>query len=172
MAAFTEHSMYKRMLVPVDGSPASMLGLQHAVGLAKPLGARIRLLNVVDELALVPAVDAYALVDFTAMIAALKEGGQKVLDEAAAVAARNGVEAEKVQLESLGGHVSSVIVEDAKQWRADVICMGTHGRRGLNRLLLGSDAERVLREAVQPVLLVRAEETKQDAEKASRRRAA
>jgi nucleotide-binding universal stress UspA family protein len=164
--------MYKRMLVPVDGSPTSMLGLQHAVGLAKPLGARIRLLNVVDELALVPAVDAYALVDYAAMIAALKEGGQKVLDEAAALAERNGVEAEKVQLDSHGAHVSHVIVEDAKQWGADVICMGTHGRRGLNRLLLGSDAERVLREATVPVLLVRGAETKQDAEKTTPRRAA
>jgi nucleotide-binding universal stress UspA family protein len=164
--------MYKRMLVPLDGSSTSELGLRHAIGLAKPLGARIRLLNVVDELSVVPAVDAYALVDLASLIAALKQGGQKVLDEAAATAARSGVEAEEAQLESHGAHVSHVIVEDAKQWGADVICMGTHGRRGLNRLLLGSDAERVLREATVPVLLVRGEDNKHDAGKASRRHTA
>jgi nucleotide-binding universal stress UspA family protein len=80
--------------VPVDGSPTSKLGLRHAAGLAKPLGARIRFLHVIDEL----------------------------------------------------------------KWPADVICMGTHGRRGLNRLLLGSDAARVLRETPVPVPLVRSEE--------------
>ncbi|MDB5924586.1 MAG: hypothetical protein JWN13_3522 [Betaproteobacteria bacterium] len=164
--------MYKRMLVPIDGSHTSELGLRHAIGLAKPLGAHIRLLNVVDELSVVPAVDAYALVDLVSLIAALKEGGQKVLDEAATLTARSGVEAEKAQLESHGAHVSHVIVEDANQWRADLICMGTHGRRGLNRLLLGSDAERVLREATVPVLLVRGQDTKQPAENTRRSRVA
>jgi nucleotide-binding universal stress UspA family protein len=149
--------MYKRILAPIDGSSTSKLGLRHALELARALGARIRLLNVVDELALVPAVDAAALVDFATMIESLKEGGQKVLQESAEYAKSRGVEAEPVQLESHGGLVSHVIVEDAKRWRADLICMGTHGRRGLNRLLLGSDAERVLREATVPVLLVRGE---------------
>jgi nucleotide-binding universal stress UspA family protein len=148
--------MYKRILVPVDGSPTSQLGLQHAVGLAKPLGARLRLLNVVDELSVMPAVDAYPVVDLTAMIAALKEGGQKVLDEAAGIAARAGVEVEEALMETHGHHVSDVVVREAKEWGADVICMGTHGRRGVSKLLLGSDAERVLHEATTPVLLVRA----------------
>jgi nucleotide-binding universal stress UspA family protein len=147
--------MYKRILVPVDGSPTSQLGLQHAVGLAKPLGARLRLLNVVDELSVMPAVDAYAVVDLAAMIEALKEGGRKVLDESAAVAARAGVEVEEALVETHGHHVSDFIVREAKDWGADVICMGTHGRRGISRLLLGSDAERVLHEATTPVLLVR-----------------
>jgi nucleotide-binding universal stress UspA family protein len=148
--------MYKRILVPVDGSPTSQLGLQHAVGIAKPLGARLRLLNVVDELSVMPAVDAYPVVDLAAMIAALKEGGQKVLDESAAVALRAGVEAEEALVETHGHHVSDSIVREAKEWGADVICMGTHGRRGISKLLLGSDAERVLHEATTPVLLVRA----------------
>lgn len=75
--------MYERILVPVDGTPTSKLGLRHAVGLAGPLGARIRLLNVVDELSLVSAVDAAAVVDLGTLIAGLKEAGQAVLDESA-----------------------------------------------------------------------------------------
>jgi nucleotide-binding universal stress UspA family protein len=147
--------MYKRILAPVDGSPTSKLGLRHAVGLARPLGARVRLLNVVDELSLVSAVDAAAVVDLATLLAGLKEAGQTVLDESARYAAEHGVEYEELQLESRGGHVSAVILQDAKDWPADVICMGTHGRRGLTRLILGSDAERVLREATVPVLLIR-----------------
>jgi nucleotide-binding universal stress UspA family protein len=146
--------MYRRILVPVDGSATATLGLRHAVGLAKALGARIRLLTVVDEL-LIPSVDAYAPVDLANRIAILKEGGQKVLDEAAAFVAENAVKPEEALVETHGEHVSSAILRDAKEWGADLIVMGTHGRRGLTRLLLGSDAERVLRDAPVPLLLVR-----------------
>ncbi|HEV7801096.1 MAG TPA: universal stress protein [Burkholderiales bacterium] len=148
--------MYQRILVPVDGSPTSRLGLRHAIGLAKPLGARLRLLNVVDELSLIPAVDAYAVVDLAAMMAALRQGGEELLEQSAGAAAEAGVPADKVLVESHGHHVSDSVVNEAKKWGADLICMGTHGRRGISKLLLGSDAERVLHEAPTPVLLVRA----------------
>jgi nucleotide-binding universal stress UspA family protein len=151
--------MYRRILVPVDGSATAMLGLRHAVGLAKALGARIRLLTVVDEL-LIPSVDAYAAVELANRIAILKEGGQKVLDTAAAFVAENAVEPEEALAEIQGGHVSSAILREAKDWDAELIVMGTHGRRGLTRLLLGSDAERVLRDAPAPVLLVRSDDAK------------
>jgi nucleotide-binding universal stress UspA family protein len=147
--------MYKRILVPLDGSPTSRLGLEHAIGLAQALRARLRLINVVDELSVIPAVDAYAAVDLAAMIAALKEGGQQILDESAALAKKQGVEVEEQLVESQGQHVSNFIVREAKDWGADLISMGTHGRRGISKLLLGSDAERVLHEATVPVLLVR-----------------
>jgi len=74
-------------------------------------------------------------------------------------------DAETLMVESRGRYVSDVILHHARAWRADVIVMGTHGRRGLKRLLLGSDAERVLREAPVPVLLVRAEPTTRRAAK-------
>ena len=151
--------MYRRILVPVDGSATATLGLRHAVGLAKALGAQIRLLTVVDEL-LIPSVDAYAPVDLANRIAILKEGGKKVLDAAAAFVAENAVEPEEALVETHGEHVSSAILRDAKEWAADLIVMGTHGRRGLTRLLLGSDAERVLRDAPAPVLLVRTGDAK------------
>jgi nucleotide-binding universal stress UspA family protein len=61
-----------------------------------------------------------------------------------------------VLLETLGHRVAELIIKQAKKWRADVIVLGTHGRRGLARVLMGSDAEIVVRESPVPVLLVRA----------------
>jgi len=82
------------------------------------------------------------------------------------------VKAETVQVESRGRAVSDVILAEARRSHADVIVMGTHGRRGLNRLLLGSDAERVLREAPVPVLLTRVGGTKRGVAKPRAKRAA
>ena len=151
--------MYRRILVPVDGSAASLLGLKHAIGLAKDQRARLRVLNVVDVLVAAPMMMDAAPFDMEDVVTALRADGRKVLDRAAALAARSGVQADAVQADSRAQPVSSVILSDAKRSGADVIVMGTHGRRGFNRLLLGSDAERVLREAKVPVLLVRARET-------------
>ena len=159
--------MYRRILVPVDGSGASMSGLQHAVGLAKDQGARLRILNVMDEPIIVPGLDDYAGVDVSPLIALVKSRGQRGLKEAAAFADRKNVPADTAMVHSRGDFVSEVILKDAKKWRADLIVMGTHGRRGLNRLLLGSDAERVLREAAVPVLLVRGDDSKTPVRKKS-----
>src|SRR3954470_10575720 len=115
--------MYRRILVPVDGSATATLGLRHAVGLAKALGARIRLLTVVNEL-LIPSVDAYAPVDLANRIAILKEGSKKVLDAAATFVAENAVEPEEALVETHGEHVSNAILREAKEWAADLIVMG------------------------------------------------
>ena len=78
-----------------------------------------------------------------------------MLREAQAFALEREVDAETVFVESIGRPASEIIVEQAKFWPADVIVMGTHGRRGINRLLMGSDAELVLRRSPVPVMLVR-----------------
>src|SRR6476620_293912 len=147
--------MYRRILVPVDGSATSKLGLRHALGLAKDQHARIRVMNVLDDLALAPMLDGYP-VDITMLIDSMKARGDKALDEAIRLAQKAGVNAERALVEGRGHLVSDTILADAKKFRADVIVMGTHGRRGLNRLLMGSDAERVLRESHVPVLLISA----------------
>lgn len=158
--------MYRRILVPVDGSAASMMGLKHALGLAKDQGARLRVLNVVDDLIMAPLmIDAAGVIDYGEVLDSLRAEGRKVLQKAAALAKKSGVKAETVQVESRGQRVSEAILADARRSRADVIVMGTHGRRGLNRLLLGSDAERVLREAPVPVLLTRQEVSKRGSPK-------
>ena len=157
--------MYRRILVPVDGSDASMVGLTHALGLAQDQKAQLRIINVVDDLVIAPLMmEPSGGADLTEILDTVRNEGKKVLEEAARNAAKAKVRAETAQLESRGRPVSDVILSDANRSKCDVIVMGTHGRRGLNRLLLGSDAERVLREASVPVLLTR--------QKAARRRSA
>ena len=148
--------MYKRILVPVDGSATAMRGLKEAIGLASAHKARLLVLNVVDETLAVPAAYAAPAADIEPVLDSLWAYGTKVLDQATARAARRGVRIERSQVQSGLRAVSDVILDEAHRWRADLLVMGTHGRRGLSRALLGSDAERVLREAPVPVLLVRA----------------
>jgi len=130
-----------------------MRGLQEAMGLARAGRVRLRVLNVVDELSVVAGIESYAVA--TDLIDSLRASGQSALDTAAAIAEKARVKAECVLREGRNRAVSDAILDEAKKWRADVIVMGTHGRRGMNRLLLGSDAERVLRESPVPVLLVK-----------------
>ncbi len=148
--------MYRRILVPIDGSRTSMNGLKHAIALAKEQRARVTLLNVIDEAVLVTAMpDGAGAMMVPELIDSLKSEGMTALEKARQLVAAAGVESDAVQIASRGQPVSAVILRQAKRGKADLIVMGTHGRRGLNRLLLGSDAERVLREATVPVLLTR-----------------
>ena len=143
--------MYKRILVPVDGSRTSTRGLKEALYLAGDSKARLKLLHVVDQsvLTLTPEMGAANIVD--SLIAA----GEKTLKRARALAARQRVKVETAMPESLSGRVADVILNEARKWRADLIVMGTHGRRGISHMLLGSDAEAVVRSSPVPVLLVR-----------------
>jgi nucleotide-binding universal stress UspA family protein len=147
--------MYRRILVPIDGSDASLSGLEHALALATDQKARVRFLNVVDETVLTMLMAEPVAMPVDDVLESMRVAGRKVLDEALARAQRAGVDAEAAQMANRGKNVSDAILAEARRWRADVIVMGTHGRRGLNRLLLGSDAERVLRDAPVPVLLTR-----------------
>ena len=163
--------MYKRILVPVDGSDTSTRGLKEAVKLAKALNARLKLVHVLDQSPLVLAPEIGLVNLMNSLVAA----GTEILERARAYAERHGVKVETAMPETTG-RVADVILDEARKWRADLIVMGTHGRRGVTHLLLGSDAERVLRASPVPVLLVRGEpETaarRARREKASRRRAA
>lgn len=143
--------MYKRLLVPVDGSATSNHGLAEAVRLAKSTGARLRILHVVDGIAF-----ARAHSPLTADAAAFRASGKKLLDEIMGRLRAQPVRAEAALVENLSGRAADSIVKEAKKWGADAIVMGTHGRRGINRFVFGSDAEIVLRTAPVPVLLVRA----------------
>jgi nucleotide-binding universal stress UspA family protein len=145
--------MYKQLLVPVDGSEPSMLGLAEAIKIAKSHGSKLQLVHVVDEL--VPlGVDIPAKY-IDQFIDALRAQGKEILDKAQRVVFEHALESEGVLLETIGGRAADQIVQLAKQCKADLIVMGTHGRRGLRRLALGSDAELVVRSSPVPVLLVR-----------------
>ena len=150
--------MYKKILVPIDGSPTSNLGLNEAIKLAKDQGAKLRLFHVVDEYVAVSGTDG--TVPYAGdLLEALRQSGRKIIDKAEAVAKRSGLAAESVMLESFGGRAADFIVQQANKWGADLIVLGTHGRRGVKRLVMGSDAEQVVRTARVPVLLVRAKTT-------------
>ena len=151
--------MYRRIFVPVDGSAVSKLARDHAIALAQAQGGRLRFLHVVDESLGLSRADIVA-VDMSGLLRRLWENGEKTVGEAASLARRKRVSADTSLLQVRGRHVSDVILAEAKKWRADLIVMGTHGSQGLNRLLLGSDAERVLQETPAPLLLVRADHMK------------
>jgi nucleotide-binding universal stress UspA family protein len=146
--------LYKRILVPVDGSATSNAGLKEAVRLAKNQHAKLRLLNIVDEMVVFNTPDGGINVE--PILNALKRGGKQILRKSEKAARAQGVRPDSELWESAGVRVAQVIVERARRWRADLIIMGTHGRRGVNRMLLGSDAELVVRSAAVPVLLVHA----------------
>lgn len=145
--------MYQNILVPVDGSPTATRGLKEAMQLAKLHGSRLRLLHVVNELIL--TADPQPAIYMGTLLDSLRAGGTDILKRAERLTREQGVAFETVLLETLGRHAADLIVEQAQQWPADLIVMGTHGRRGLSRLALGSDAELVLRAASVPVLLVK-----------------
>ena len=146
--------MYKRILVPVDGSDTSARGLSEAIKLSQDQGATIRLIHVVDELIMSGSVDG-ALGYTDMLIETLRELGKSILKKAEARVQKHGLSSESVMLEHFGGQAAGFIVEDAKKWNADLIVLGTHGRRGITRLVMGSDAEEIVRTSPVPVLLVR-----------------
>lgn len=145
--------MYGKILVPVDGSETSTRGLNEAIKIAKVHGSQLLLVHIVNEFIL---DSTYAPGFYSAnLIETLVKAGRKVLDAAEADATRHGVKAETVLIESIGGVAADLILARAKQWQPDLIVMGTHGRRGLVRLAMGSDAEQVVRAATMPVMLIR-----------------
>lgn len=148
--------MYKNILVPIDGSWASRLGLIEAIRLAHGQGANVRLLHVVDEFIIDPtsSVPSY----YGEYVKALREAGRATLADETAFAKEHGVAAQSVLIDTVGRRAADVIIEQTKQWPADIIVMGTHGRRGIKRLVMGSDAELVVRTAPVPVMLVRERE--------------
>jgi nucleotide-binding universal stress UspA family protein len=156
--------MFKRILVAVDGSPTANLGLRQAVELAADQGAELMLVHVVDEF--LPMAGMEAVVYPDEFLDSMKAAGEKVLSRAAAVAVKRGIKPRTALVETLGGPAADVIVKQAKRWRADLIVLGTHGRRGLRRIVLGSDAELVVRASAVPVLLVRAKAASRSRRKA------
>lgn len=141
--------MYNRILIPVDGSPPSTAALAEALGFARERNARALLVYACEPM---PYTLAEGVLDLSAE---MRRQGRLILDAAAAAADKAGVTAEMSLVEASDRRIPEVIVDEAKRWNADLIAMGTHGRRGFEHLLLGSVAEGVIRRASVPVLLLR-----------------
>lgn len=147
--------MYERILVAVDGSDISTQALEEAIGLARLSGGSLRLIHAVDVTPVeIGFVTCAAYHDD--VVPALRQGGRKLLDHAAARVMSEHLPVETALLENGDASLQEVVAAEALTWHADLVVMGTHGRRGVDRFLLGSGAESVARRCPVPVLMVRA----------------
>ena len=146
--------MYKKILVAVDGSATSKLALAEAVRLAKAFQSTLRAVYIVDSPAMLFDVGYY---DPTELRKSFIQAGTTLLGEIEEILAKDGVPQETalVETEGIGEDVAAALQRDAAKWGADVVVIGTHGRRGLAHAMLGSVAEKFIRQATTPVLLVR-----------------
>ncbi len=147
--------MYGRILVPYDGSATSIEALDEAVRLARLCSSRLRVIHVVDPLLYITGFEVGA-VYANEILPGLLAAGDEMLRKACDPIAAQGLALESEVIQSSGERVARIIVEQAALWSADLIVIGTHGRRGVDRVLMGSDAELVARTSPVPVLLVRA----------------
>lgn len=150
--------MYAKILVPVDGSDTSNQGLAEAIRLARLSNGQIRLLHAIDLLSM-SIVPDNSFTMTAELMAALKDGGTQILAEARARVVAAGVACDTVLCERYASRVCDIVIDEAKTWGAEAIVIGTHGRRGIGRVVMGSDAEQIVRMSPVPVLLVRGRET-------------
>jgi len=147
--------MYQRILVPFDGSATSSRGLDEAIGIATLTGASLRLIHMLDILDFTSGFETAAgYADH--VVPFMRRTGEEILQGGKARAENAGVRADTVLLEGMKTRLCDAVAEQARTWGADLIVIGTHGRRGVGRMLLGSDAEQIVRTSIAPVLLVRA----------------
>lgn len=144
--------MYKSILVPLDGSEPSHNGLKHAIYLARETQATLHLVHVIDSFPMMFELASQG--GFESMNQSLRRWAEGMLETGRRQAAEQGVKAEVILRELTAGRVADVLIDVARDASCDLIVLGTHGRRGLRRLMLGSDAEAVARTSTVPVLLV------------------
>lgn len=149
--------MYAHILIATDGSELAQRGLDHGLSLAKGLGAKVTVLNVSEPAPIFASAGMYGPVATAEDIVAYQKAGEaygaKVLDAAMAQAEKLGVNAEAVHVEEMWA--AEAINQIAKDHGCDLIVMASHGRRGLGRLILGSQTVDVLTNSQVPVLVVR-----------------
>jgi len=149
--------MYANILLSTDGSDVARKGVKHGIDLAKALNAKVTVITVTEPLPVdyggghasgwIPSQR-----EFDAFDAACKVRASKVLDEARGIAEQAGISAEYLHVPN--AHPATTIIETAKSGGCDLIVMGSHGRRGLRKLFLGSQTSEVLADGSVPVLVV------------------
>lgn len=144
--------MYQNILVAVDGSSTAQQALREAIELAGALSSRIRVIHVINS---IPWITQGAPDVIEERINDLRGTGESIIHEAKTAVRQAGIEVDDRLIEAPGQHAAQIIVAEANDWPADLIVCGAHGRRGLRRLLVGGDAEYIMRHSPAPVLLVR-----------------
>lgn len=146
---------YQRILIAIDGSETSNLALQEGIKLAKALNAQVALAYVADIATAVIGEDlTFGVEQYRKSIIAI---GEQLLEKKRTLAEVEGVSVEVhlLELTQKTKRIAESLVDDATQWRADLIVIGTHGRRGISKFFLGSVAEEAIRITTTPVLLIR-----------------
>ena len=144
--------MYRRILVPIDGSDCANAGLREVAMVANRPASKVLLIHVIESFRWDDQFGA-------GTVGAIMQGADRQSGEAILALARNtlqelGIQCETILAKAHGQRTSQAIVAHAQTWQAELIVMGTHGRRGIGQLVMGSDAAEVVRAAVTPVLLV------------------
>ncbi|MGF6920574.1 universal stress protein [Paraburkholderia sp. 40] len=148
--------MYKRILVAIDGSQAAQLALQEALTIAEAAQSTVTAVFVAEHAAQMVDV-GIGLIDQQSRSTVSAEAAMATLEDARALFGQRGVRGLTRVLDAYGEDIAGVLCRIAGECEADLVVMGTHGRHGIGRLLLGSVAEAVLRRTEVPVLLVRRE---------------
>jgi nucleotide-binding universal stress UspA family protein len=144
--------MFNHILVPIDGSETSMYAVSKASGLALAFGSRITLIHVIDNYPFIGVGADYALGQ-NEYIAAATSSANAALARGVAALAAEGLHSDQRVID---GHVvHEGIVDTAVALGVDLIVMGSHGRAGIEKLLLGSVTQRVLQDASMPVMVVK-----------------
>jgi len=148
--------MYRRILVALDGSATSNNALSAAIELAGYSGGRsvVRLIHVLDEMAYFTGLDPYAGQTYSA-VHVMRQAGEKILADGLDICRSAGVQADTVLVDRLGARLAETVAETANAWPASLVVVGTHGRKGLGRILMGSGAEQIIRQSPCAVLVIR-----------------
>jgi nucleotide-binding universal stress UspA family protein len=142
--------MYRTLLVPVDGSPAATAGLQEAIRLASAVGARLQLMNIIDD----RAFDGAGGSPGGDLRDVVRERGEAVLRHAQALADQAGVASATSLVHGGGEDLQALVARQAEQSSADLVVLGSHAGKALSRLFMSHDAGHLLNHVAVPVLLV------------------
>jgi nucleotide-binding universal stress UspA family protein len=147
--------MYKKLLVATDGSPLSKKAVRSAIELARTVGAELVALYVVPRypVSYFEGGVTISTQDVTRIEKQWAEKGEAIVDAVRDAAQAEGVKARAVV--SRSDLVAEAILSAAKKYKCDLVVMASHGRRGLKRILLGSETQHVLTHSSVPVLVLR-----------------
>ena len=150
--------MYKRILVPVNGSRASAAGLHEAIELAREHGVRMQLLHVIDKRTVAgTSLGGYGAAGLCDTMA---KKSMAILDRARAVAQKEGVEVDEAVYRFSGDRVARAILAEVEKSRSDLVVIGRRAYSPLSRIFHRCDADLLTREARVPVLVVHVDDSR------------
>lgn len=145
--------MYKHLLVAIDGSELARNALEQGIDLAKALNAKVTIVTVTEPWNASTVGDGMVIFPIEEYETKITQWALETLSNAAMVAADATMACETIHVKKF--YPADGIIETAEQKQCDLIVMGSHGRRGLTRLLLGSQANHVVTHSTKPVLICR-----------------